>query len=120
MRHLSAYIKEITQIRRELLDTVSLGEFSDTSKIHLEGQFVADSLARWSVFRNLQTGERAGVLVNLGVIPLEASVVAFEGNNKGEVRIYQPFEETRNTKLPVTVTVPPERLVIVVENIAKS
>jgi hypothetical protein len=115
MRQLSAYIKEITRIRNELIDTVSLGEFLDTSQVHLEGQFVADGLARRSVFRNIQTGKRACVLVNLGVIPLEVSVVAFEGNNEGKVHIYQPFEDSRSAKLPVTVTVPPERLVIVVE-----
>jgi hypothetical protein len=115
MRQLSAYIKEITRMRGELIDTVSLGEFLDTSQVHLEGQFVADGLARRSVFRNIQTGKRACVLVNLGVIPLEASVVAFEENNEGKVRIYQPFEECKNANLPVTVMVPPERLVIVVE-----
>jgi hypothetical protein len=115
MNQLSAYIKEITQIRDELIDTVSLGEFLDTSQVHLEGQFVADGLARRSIFRNIQTGKRACVLVNLGVIPLEASVVAFEGNNKGKVHIYQPFEDSKSAKLPVTVMVPPERLVIVVE-----
>jgi len=115
MKRLSAYIKEITRIREELIDTVSLGEFLDASQIRLEGQFATDGNARRSVFRNIQTGKRAGVLVNLGLTPLEASVVAFEGNNEGEIRIYQPFENCKRANLPVTVTVPPERLAIVVE-----
>lgn len=116
MRQLSAYIKEITRIRGELIDIVSLGEFLDTSQICLEGQFATNEHARWSIFRNIQTGKRACVLVNLGVAPLEALVVAFEGNSEGEVRIHQPFEDCKNAKLPVTVTVPPEQLVIVVED----
>jgi len=116
MKRLSAYIKEINRIRGELIDTVSLGEFLEKEQVRLEGQFATHGHARWSVYRNLQTGKRACVLVNLGIIPLEASVAAFEGNDKGEVSIYQPFEETRSAKLPVTVTSPPEQVLIVAEN----
>ena len=55
------------------------------------------------------------MLVNFGVIPFEATLMAFEGNDKGVVGIYQPFEERKGANLSVTVTVSGERLVIVVE-----
>lgn len=111
MKPVSTYIKEIVRIQEELKDTILLGEFLDNLQVRVEEQ----GGVRFGSHRNPKTGKRACVLVNFGETPLETSVLAFDGNEKGDVRIYQPFEECKNAKLPVKVTVPPDRLVIVVE-----
>jgi hypothetical protein len=113
MRPISSYIREIVRIREleELKDTIFLGEFLDTLQVDVEG---AQGL-RFNTHRNPRTGKRACVLVNFGLDPLEATLVAFGGNDKGTVGIYKPFEEVKGANLPVTVTVRPERFVIVVE-----
>ncbi len=113
MRPISGYIREIIRIREleELKDTIFLGEFLDTLQVDVEG----DQGVRFNTHRNPRTGKRACVLVNFGVTPLEATLMAFEGNDRGAVGIYEPFAERKGANPPVTVTVKPERLVIVVE-----
>ncbi len=69
----------------------------------------------YSVFRNTETGKRAWVAVNYDIAPRKTSLLSFEGNTQGTVRVYQPYSEAKNLKLPVSLTLPAERLVIVVE-----
>jgi hypothetical protein len=111
MRPLSAYIKEMLRIMEALKDTIHLGEFLHDLQVRCEGP----EDTRNSVFRNPKTGKRACVVVNLGEGTREAVVRGFDGNDSGAVRVYQPFEKTRATKLPATVRIPSERLAIVAE-----
>jgi hypothetical protein len=109
-RPISSYIAEVLRIRNELKETIFFGEFMD----NLEVAVSEHEHLKYNTHRNPQTGQRACVLVNQGQTPLEATV-RFDGNQHGSVRLYQPFAPVRQAMLPVTVSVPGERLVIVVE-----
>lgn len=110
-RPLARYIREVLRIRKELEETIYWGEFLDTFEARFEGA----EHTRYSVFRNASTGKRAAVLVNLGESARKASLLAFMGNQRGRVRIHAPFTETKTGDLPVVVTIPAERFVIVAE-----
>ncbi|MFH1008576.1 MAG: DUF6259 domain-containing protein [Candidatus Latescibacterota bacterium] len=110
MRPLSTYIREILRMREELKDTIFMGEFLDTLETHVQGH----ERIRFSTHRNPRTGKRACVLVNFGETPHRASV-SFAGNLAGTARIHRPFEKVRSRKFPVTLTIPAERLAIVLE-----
>ena len=116
MRRLSRYIGEITRIRRELHNIVSRGEPLASSQLHVEGDFAADKNARWSIFRAPESGKRAGVLVNLGGIPLTASDVAFEDDAGYTATVRQPFMQAAVSRFPLALTIPPERIAIIVED----
>jgi hypothetical protein len=109
-RELSRYIAEVIRLREELKETIFLGEFLDT----LEGCVQAGENVRYNTHRHPRTGQRACVLVNLGETPADATV-AFAGNPEGQARLYQPFQPVAGKPLPVRVTLPGERLAIVVE-----
>jgi hypothetical protein len=117
MQKLFAYIAEITRIRRELFEIVSLGEKLDAS----EGVFrraeplvkLADGKdVRWTVFRDTKTVKRAVVLVNRSGKPIQVSGLRLEGGN-GACRIYQPFEPTRDERLPLSLRLPAETAVFI-------
>jgi hypothetical protein len=55
------------------------------------------------------------VLVNLSDEPLEADSVALADNPDGIVTVCQPFEPDQTARFPVTITVPPERFVVLAE-----
>ena len=109
-RPLSNYIREIIRIREGLKDTIFLGEFLDDREVDVR---TAENLT-YKTHRNPATGKRACVLVNHAAGPLKTRV-AFEGNAGGRARIYRPFEKVETRELPAAVSIPPERLVIVVE-----
>ena len=111
MRRLSEYVREILRMLESLKDTISFGEFLDTQFVEFEGP----SEMRYSMFRNPRTGKRACVVVNLGERSQEASIVAFNGNAKGEVIVHQPFSDLRRGSFPIKVVVPSERLAILTE-----
>jgi len=124
MKSLCRYIGEITRIRRELHDFVSRGELADshvaffsrpTPEIQFTAPPAASSDVGWTVFRNVETGKRAAVLANLAGGPLEVAGLTFAGASDGTCRVYQPFEPTRETRLPVSLRIPAERLAFVVE-----
>ncbi len=109
-RTISAYIGEIIRIREELKGIIFFGEFLDK----LEVEVRAAEHLQYGVHRNPKTGKRACVLVNHSAEPLETGV-AFEGNDDGRARIFQPFEKVRMQELPAELSIPGERLAIVVE-----
>ena len=124
MQSVCEYIGEVSRIRRELHGVLSRGRVLDSSEepftrqepfLGLAGAFAGNANARWTVFQDTETGRRAAVLVNLGATELEATAVDFADASGVDCRVYQPFEEARSTQCPVTLTIPPERLVIVVE-----
>jgi hypothetical protein len=110
-RQLSKYIQEILRILESVKGTICFGEFLDTQLVQFEGS----KEMRYSMFRNPKTGKRACVVVNHGESPKEASVITFGGNSHGEVILHQPFKTPRNTRFPVKVVVPSERLAILEE-----
>ena len=114
-RPLSAYIKEVQRIRQDLKDVLFLGELLWTDPVVVGGPFAAHVGARRSTFRNNETGKRACVLVNLSDEPLEAESVALADNADGVVTVCQPCEPDQTARLPMTITIPPERLIVFAE-----
>lgn len=111
MRQLSAYIKEMLSILEPLKETIHFEDFLYDQGV----QFNGPPETRYSVFRNLKTGKRACVVANLGERASDAVVGSFNGNDGGPIKLYQPFEKIRDTRLPAHLTIPSERLAIVVE-----
>jgi hypothetical protein len=109
-RPISMYIAEVLRIRNELKETLFLGEFLDNLEVSVSEQ----EHLKYNSHRNPKTGKRAVVLVNQSEAPLETTV-HFAGNPHGPVRIYQPFAPVQQQALAVSVSVPGERLVVVVE-----
>jgi hypothetical protein len=108
---LAGYIKEIIRLREQLKDSIYHAEFMDT----LDVKFDAPPHVRYSSFRNYKTGKRACVVVNYGADASEAEVIAFDGNTEGQVKVYLLYEEPRTQTLPLRVTIPAQRLAVVVE-----
>ena len=111
MRPLSAYIREVLRIREELRDYVYAGEFLDV----LEARVTHDPEIFFNTHRHTLTRKRACVLVNHGAAPGQAEVT-FEGNLDGQARVYRPYAAVERVGLPVRLSVPPDRLAIVVED----
>ena len=64
---------------------------------------------RTPMFRNLETGKRACIVTNSDSSPCRRTLLNFEGNTNGRVRVYQPFEDVMEIQLPAEVgAVPPE------------
>ena len=110
-RPLSRYIKEILRIRGILKETIYQGEFLDT----LEADVKKDDGVGYSVFRNTRTGKHACVIVNYEDVPRKASLISFQGNEAGAVSAYQPSEEVKSTKLPLSLELPAEGLAVIME-----
>ena len=113
MGALSAYVAEILQLREAEKETLYFGEFLDSLGIQVKGP----EEVRSSSFRDPKTGRRACVLVNAGQSSCQASLVAFDGNSSGAVRVRTPFQKLVRSELPIVVEIPSERLVIVAEDV---
>jgi hypothetical protein len=120
MQGLLDYIAEITRIRQELLDIVSLGEMLDASQgafqrrqplLHAAG----NAFARWTVFRDPNTGRRAAIIANMGAEPLEVTGMHFTDKPAQTCRLYQAFSKAQDITTPASITIPAERVVFVVE-----
>jgi len=111
---ISTYVAELLRIRAELKDTLYFGDFLDSLEVTVSG----DDLLKYNVHRNPKTGKRACVVVNQGNMPLQA-IVAFTSaavdTKHSPLAIYRPFAEVEACDGPVTLTIPGERLAILVE-----
>ena len=108
---LSDYIAEIQRMREELRETIYMGEYLDD----LQAEVRVSNDMRYAVHRNTGSGKRAVVAVNFNAEPQNLTVSSFDGNEGGQVYIYEPFKDRVEGKLPLSVPVPGERLAIVVE-----
>jgi len=126
MQALLDYAAEITKIRRELFDMVSLGEKLETSQgifhraeslLAAEGSFAGSPYARFTIFADARTGRRCLVLGNMGPEPLEARDLRFTDRPAQPCRLYQAFADPRDVTLPATVTIPAERVVFLAESV---
>ena len=127
MRALNKYIGAITRLRRELHDTLSRGELIDTSDkffasekqiLKVGGPFSQDSNTQWTVFRDPRNGQRAIVLANLSRNPLVARGITLTGQAGKSCRVFQAFRKTRAATFPLTLTIPPERVAVIAEELA--
>jgi hypothetical protein len=110
-RPLARYVSELIRIRKEYADLLFLGRFNDTMGATVKG----DADIRYSVFNSLQpeNKERDCVVVNFGDGP-ETAEIGLDGMS-GEVTVAAPFEAERTAVLPVKLTVPGHRVVVVVK-----
>ncbi|MGB7266291.1 MAG: hypothetical protein WBC92_12320, partial [Terracidiphilus sp.] len=110
-RPLARYVSELIRIRKEYADLLFLGRFNDTMGATVKG----DPDIRYSVFDPLQTDSkgRACVIVNFGTAP-ESAELHLDGMS-GEVTIATPFHPDRKATLPVTLSIPPHELAVIVK-----
>lgn len=108
---LARYVKELIRIRTKYQDLLFHGRFNDT----LGGTATGAGTIRYSMFQPMDAGDarRAMVLVNFGDKE-ETAEAKFEGGSDREVEISAPFEGDRKGTLPVRLTIPPHRCVVVV------
>ena len=110
-RPLSRYIREVLRIWGELEDTIYLGACLRDEEVRFHGP--GDT--RCSGYRNRTTDRRAAVMINLAARPRE---VRFEGfaDDAGGGLLYQPFQDPQAVRLPLTLTIPAERLAVLLED----
>jgi len=109
-RDLAAYIREVIRLRAELADTIFFGDFLDQDGVDVQ----APAQVRYNTHRSPETGRRACVLVNQSRGSADA-VVTFDNSAQARVRIHRPFEDVVEGEAPAAVSIPGERLAIVVE-----
>jgi hypothetical protein len=110
-RPLARYVNELIRIRTKYRDLLFEGRFNETSGATVKG--AAD--IRYSVFNAMNAADkrRACVVVNFGDRD-ETAEVKFDGADGREVEISAPFEKDRKGTIPVRLTIPPHRCVVIV------
>lgn len=110
-RPLARYVSELIRIRKKYQDLLFNGRFNDT----IGAEFTGARDVRYSVFKSMRPGNQdlAAVLVNFGDHP-EEGTITFPGHSGQTVDISAPFEKDRQATLPVRLTIPPSRCVVVV------
>jgi hypothetical protein len=120
MRDLFRYIRAVQAIRRRLHDLLSRGQFLESSEppfdrprpaVRLGGRSDCEEL-QWSLFRDVRTGRRAIVLVNLGPQVRRVTSLRVAGA-AGFCRLYEPGRHPGRARLPLALRLPPERLAVV-------
>jgi hypothetical protein len=107
MRPLSRYVSELIRIRKQYRDVLFDGRFKDT----IGGSVSGDPDVRYSVFENKDATARALVAVNYGDQP-ESAVANLPGADGREVEISAPFQADSKGKLPLSLSIPPHRCVV--------
>lgn len=109
---LARYVSELIRIRKQYADLLFYGRFNDTIGATVAG---GDPDIRYSVFDPLHShaNARACVVVNFGNSPqtVEVNLDGMSGN----ATIAAPFQANRTAVLPVRITIPPDRLAVVVK-----
>ena len=80
----------------------------------MTGTFAQSAHGQWSHFRDTRSGRRGLILANLGRAPLEAEEITLEPA-PGRVRLYQPFSAVKEITLPISLTIPAERVLLLIE-----
>jgi hypothetical protein len=112
-RDLADYIKEVKRIRDRLQETVFYGEVQGRSGVKLKDG--PPSGLEYNVFHNRDSGRRVCVISNRNMTDGKLTILGFEGNSNGAARLHAPFKRIRQVRLPLTVTVPAERIVFLEE-----
>ncbi len=110
-RPLARYVSELIRIRKQYQDLLFYGRFNDT----LGASVTSGPDVRYSVFNSLDTAkkDRASVLVNFADKP-ETAILNFPGRDGQIVQVSTPFELDRKATLPLHLTIPPRRCIVVV------
>jgi hypothetical protein len=110
-RPLARYVSELIRIRKQYQDLLFFGRFNDTVGANVN----ADAEVRYSVFKPLtnKKQDRAVVFVNFSDATENASL-DLPGIENRDVIISAPFEPDEHATLPLHLTIPPRRCVVVV------
>jgi hypothetical protein len=113
-RPLAQYVSELIRIRKEFEDLLFFGRFNDTIGVAVQG----GPDIRYSVFKSMNPVSKdvASVIVNFGDTP-ESATVSIDGAS-GEVVVAAPDLPDRHAALPLRISIPPHRLVVVVKRAA--
>jgi Domain of unknown function (DUF6259) len=110
-RPLARYVSELIRIRKKYQDLLFFGRFNDTFGASVQG----GPDIRYSVFKSMQPGNQdiACVIVNFADSP-ESAKVTIDGAS-GDATVVMPFQPERAQALPAQITIPPNKLAIVVK-----
>jgi hypothetical protein len=113
---LAKYVSELIRIRKEFEDLLFFGRFNDTMGATVQG----GPDIRYSVFKSMDPNNKdvASVIVNFGDAP-ESATVTMDGAS-GEVVVAAPDLPERHATLPLQISIPPHRLVVVVKRAARN
>jgi hypothetical protein len=114
-RPLADYVSQLIKIRKQFEDLLFFGRFNDTMGATVEG----GPDIRYSVFKSMNPDNKdvASVVVNFGDTPESASI-HMDGMS-GDVTVAAPDQPDRQAALPLQVSIPPHRLVVVVKRVSQ-
>jgi hypothetical protein len=110
-RPLAEYVSQLIKIRKEFEDLLFFGRFNDTIGATVHG----GPDVRYSVFKSANPNDRdvASVIVNFGDMP-ESAALSIDGAS-GNVTVAAPGQPDRQASLPLRVSIPAHRLVVVIK-----
>jgi hypothetical protein len=110
-RPLAHCVSELIRIRKEFEDLLLFGRFNDTIGATVQG----GPDIRYSVFNSMDPSKKdiGSVVVNFGDTP-ESAALSIDGAS-GEVTIATPDQPDRQASLPLRVSIPAHRLVVVIK-----
>jgi len=110
-RPLAQYVSELIGIRKKYEDLLFFGRFNDMIGATVSG----GPDIRYSVFKSMNPDNKdvASVIVNFGDAP-ESATLSIDGAS-GEVVVAAPDLPDRHAALPLQISIPPHRLVVVVK-----
>ena len=106
---LSGHIKELLKIQEEYKEILYFGDYLEKRG----AKVTAGSPVRYGVFKNKFTGKRACVITNLGEERQKVKAAFADGNQFA--LLVSPFKKTRKIKLPLSVELKGNSLIIIVE-----
>jgi hypothetical protein len=115
-RPLAEYVSQLIRIRKQFEDLLFFGRFNDSIGATVQG----GPDIRYSVFKSMDPDNKdvASVIVNFGDTP-EFATIGIDGAS-GEVVVAAPDLPDRHAALPLQISIPPHRLVVVVKRAAHS
>lgn len=111
---LSEYIAQVKKIRDELADIVFYGEPIPADQGLLFKQSLPPGVAIQN-YRSIPAAQRGCILTNSGAKPAEVQLEEFAGDGGRTCKVYVPGAEPQPMALPTTITIAPERLVMIVQ-----
>jgi len=111
---LSEYIAEVKKIRDELADIVFYGKQIPADNGMLFEKPLPSGVAIQN-YMSIGTANRGCIMTNSGSQPADVHLREFAGDAAKKCKVYAPGCAPRVMTLPATITIAPERLVMIVE-----
>jgi hypothetical protein len=111
---LAAYIGEVKKIRDELADIVFHGERLPADKGMLLEKPLPSGVAVQN-YGSIPAAQRGCIMTNSGSKPAEVTLREFAGDAGKTCKVYVPGAPPQVVTLPTTITIAPERLVMIAQ-----